>query len=124
MGTTANVDSARANLASSYVNAFVNAGFGQDKLLSDEGQKWIYKNKDHGMVAATASLGLALLSDYVLHQTLLLRKGSFLGLGIAYAGTNREDVIQKITPLLSDPKSDMAVIGFAALALGLISVGS
>ena len=43
--TTANVDSARANLASSYVNAFVNAGFGQDKLLSDEGQKWIYKNK-------------------------------------------------------------------------------
>jgi len=169
--TTANVDSARANLASSYVNAFVNAGFGQDKLLSDEGQKWIYKNKDHGMVAATASLGLillwdvdggltqidkylystedpikagallacgivnsgirtecdpalALLSDYVLHQTLLLRKGSVLGLGIAYAGTNREDVIQKITPLLSDPKSDMAVIGFAALALGLISVGS
>ena len=169
--TTANVDSARANLASSYVNAFVNAGFGQDKLLSDEGQKWIYKNKDHGMVAATASLGLillwdvdggltqidkylystedpikagallacgivnsgirtecdpalALLSDYVLHQTLLLRKGSVLGLGIAYAGTNREDVIQKITPLLSDPKSDMAVIGFSALALGMISVGS
>ena len=54
---------------------------------------------------------LALLSDYVLHQTLLLRKGSVLGLGIAYAGTNREDVIQKITPLVSDPKSDMAVIG-------------
>ena len=43
--TTANVDSARANLASSYVNAFVNPGFGQDKLLSEEGQKWIYKNK-------------------------------------------------------------------------------
>ena len=43
--TSASVDSARANLASSYVNAFVNAGFGQDKLLSDDGQKWIYKNK-------------------------------------------------------------------------------
>jgi len=27
-----NVDSARANLASTYVNAFVNAGFGQDKV--------------------------------------------------------------------------------------------
>ena len=26
------VDSARANLASTYVNAFVNAGFGQDKV--------------------------------------------------------------------------------------------
>lgn len=28
------VDSARANLASTYVNAFVNAGFGQDKVRS------------------------------------------------------------------------------------------
>ena len=71
---------------------------------------------------------LALLSDYVLHQTLLLRKGSTLGLGksqnesfyvgkkhynigIAYAGTNRDDVIQMILPLLSDPKSNMEVIG-------------
>jgi len=46
------VDSARANLASSYVNAFVNAGFGTDKLLSAEtsggretNTNWIYKNK-------------------------------------------------------------------------------
>jgi hypothetical protein len=28
------VDSARANLASTFVNAFVNAGFGQDKLVT------------------------------------------------------------------------------------------
>ena len=54
--TTANVDSARANLASSYVNAFVNAGFGQDKLLSDEGQKWIYKNK--GELSFSKSFGV------------------------------------------------------------------
>jgi 26S proteasome regulatory subunit N1 len=44
------VDSARANLASSYVNAFVNAGFGTDKLLSSDesggtNTNWIYKNK-------------------------------------------------------------------------------
>ena len=32
-------------------------------------------------------------------------------LGIAYAGTNRDDVIQMILPLLSDPKSNMEVIG-------------
>ena len=43
-----NVDSARQNLASSFVNGFVNAGFGQDKLLMEDGQKWLYKNKDHG----------------------------------------------------------------------------
>jgi hypothetical protein len=46
-----NVDSARANLAGTFVNAFVNAGFGNDKLMieADEGNSFIYKNKDHGM---------------------------------------------------------------------------
>ena len=31
------VDSARANLASTFVNAFVNAGFGKDLLMTPEG---------------------------------------------------------------------------------------
>ena len=46
------VDSARQNLASTFVNAFVNAGFGQDKLMtvipdndSSENVHWIFKNK-------------------------------------------------------------------------------
>lgn len=45
------VDSARGNLAGTFVNAFVNAGFGNDKLMveAEEGASWIYKNKDHGM---------------------------------------------------------------------------
>ena len=48
--TAANVDSAKANLAGTFVNAFVNAGFGNDKLMveAEEGNSWIYKNKDHG----------------------------------------------------------------------------
>ena len=48
-----NVDSARQNLASSFVNGFVNAAFGQDKLLMEDGNKWIYKNKEHGKFDAT-----------------------------------------------------------------------
>ena len=55
------VDSARANLASTFVNAFVNAGYGQDALITPEGNAWLYKNKDHGMMSAAASLGLVLL---------------------------------------------------------------
>jgi 26S proteasome regulatory subunit N1 len=49
-GTTTTVDSARANLAGTFVNAFVNAGFGNDKLMvtAEEGNSWIYKNKEHG----------------------------------------------------------------------------
>ena len=64
------VDSARQNLATTFVNGFVNAGFGQDKLVtaSSEGADpaathWIFKNKDHGKTSATASLGLITLWD-------------------------------------------------------------
>jgi len=34
---SAKADSARQNLAKTFVNAFVNAGFGSDKLLTAEG---------------------------------------------------------------------------------------
>lgn len=49
-GTTigsGNVDSARQNLAASFVNGFVNAAFGKDKLIM-ESKDWLHKNKDHG----------------------------------------------------------------------------
>ncbi|KAI0242456.1 26S proteasome non-ATPase regulatory subunit 2 [Lamellibrachia satsuma] len=166
-----NVDSARQNLASSFVNGFVNAAFGQDKLLMEEGNKWLYKNKEHGMLSSTATLGLillwdidggltqidkylyssedyiksgallacgivnscvrnecdpalALLSDYVLHSNNVIRLGAINGLGLAYAGSNREDVIQLLLPVFGDSKSNMEVIGMAALACGMIAVGS
>lgn len=53
------VDSARMNLASSFVNGFVNAAFGQDKLLTDDGNKWLYKNKDHGKRQQTHVVSVA-----------------------------------------------------------------
>ena len=63
-GFSTNVDSARHNLASTFVNAFVNAGFGKDKLMTaSEDGNWIYKNKDAGMMSAAASLGMVLLWD-------------------------------------------------------------
>jgi 26S proteasome regulatory subunit N1 len=57
------VDSARQNLAATFVNAFVNCGFGSDKLVSPEGSDWLYKNKTHGMRSAAASLGMIMLWD-------------------------------------------------------------
>ena len=52
------MDSARGNLAGTFVNAFVNAGFGNDKLMveAEEGNSWIYKNKDHGMPTLTRNI--------------------------------------------------------------------
>jgi len=165
------VDSARQNLASSFVNGFINTGFGKDKLLMEDGNKWLYKNKEHGMLSATASIGLillwdvdggltqidkylyskedwiksgallacgivntgvrnecdpalALLSDYVLHSSNVMRLGAIYGLGLAYAGSNRTDVIQLLLPVFADAKSNMEVIGVASLAVGMIAVGS
>lgn len=165
------VDSARQNLAASFVNGFVNAAFGHDKLLIEDGNKWLYKNKEHGMLSATASLGLvllwdvdggltpidkylyssedyiksgallacgivscgvrnecdpalALLSDYVLHSSNTMRIGAIVGLGLAYAGSNREAVLSLLAPVLTDPKSNWEIIGIAGLALGMVAVGS
>uniref|UniRef100_A0AAQ5ZDE0 26S proteasome non-ATPase regulatory subunit 2 n=1 Tax=Amphiprion ocellaris TaxID=80972 RepID=A0AAQ5ZDE0_AMPOC len=145
--------------------------FGQDKLLTDDGNKWLYKNKDHGMLSAAASLGmillwdvdggltqidkylyssedyiksgallacgivnsgvrnecdpaLALLSDYVLHNSNVMRIGAIFGLGLAYAGSNREDVLSLLLPVMGDSKSSMEVVGVTALACGMIAVGS
>merc|ERR1712066_614778 len=152
-------------------NGFINTGFGQDKLLMEDGNKWLYKNKEHGMLSATASIGLvllwdvdggltqidkylyspedwiksgallacgivntgvrnecdpalALLSDYVLHSSNVMRLGAIFGLGLAYAGSNRQDVIQLLLPVFADSKSNMEMVGVTALATGLISVGS
>lgn len=165
------MDSAKHNLASSFVNGFVNAGFGKDKLLMEDGNKWLYKHKEAGMMSATASIGLvllwdvdggltqidkylyspedhiksgallacgivntgvrndcdpalALLSDYITHDSMIMRAGATLGLGLAYSGSNREEVIGHLLPVFADPKASMENISITALALGLIGVGS
>ena len=41
----------------------MNVGFGQDKLLTNDGNKWPYKNKGCGMMGVTASLWLGVLCN-------------------------------------------------------------
>ena len=55
-----NVDSARHNLASAFVNAFTNAGLSNDKMMLVEGDKgpWVWKTKDDGMMSTAASVGM------------------------------------------------------------------
>ena len=67
---------------------------------------------------------LALLSDYVLYNSTIMRIGAITGLGLAYAGSNNDAVINVIMPALTDPKSTMEVIGISSLACGLITVGT
>nr|NVI77480.1 regulatory particle non-ATPase 1 [Cucujiformia]NVI77513.1 regulatory particle non-ATPase 1 [Cucujiformia] len=99
--------------------------------------KYLYSSEDHIKSGALLACGivncgvrnecdpaLALLSDYVLHNTNIMRIGAIVGLGLAYVGSNREAVLSLLTPVFSDSKSNMEVIGMAALACGMIAVGS
>ncbi|THU94718.1 26S proteasome regulatory complex, non-ATPase subcomplex, Rpn1 subunit [Dendrothele bispora CBS 962.96] len=100
--SSANIDSARGNLASTFVNAFVNAGFGNDKLMveAEAGNSWIYKNKDHGMMSATASLGLSLLWDtdmglshidkYTYSPEEYIKAGCYLAIGLVSSSVRTE----------------------------------
>eukprot|EP00657_Telonema_sp_P-1_P011677 TRINITY_DN704_c0_g1_i1.p1 TRINITY_DN704_c0_g1~~TRINITY_DN704_c0_g1_i1.p1 ORF type:complete len:858 (-),score=260.79 TRINITY_DN704_c0_g1_i1:183-2756(-) len=94
-------DSARQNLANTFVNGFVNAGFGQDKLLSSEGaNKWFYRNQEHGMMSAAASLGMIHLWDVTTGLNSIInflkasedyiKAGALMGIGIVSAGVRSE----------------------------------
>ncbi|CAF0759399.1 unnamed protein product, partial [Didymodactylos carnosus] len=157
-------DSSKQNLASSFVNGFVNCGFGQDKIVTQD-TKWLTKYKENaslGLIVlwdvdgglslidkylysvddnmkagALLACGivncgvqndcdpaLALLGDYVSHKENPFRVGSIVGLGLAYAGTNREDVVSLISNALHEGQPSMEIIALACLSIGVISVGS
>ena len=98
--SSSNVDSARGNLASTFVNAFVNVGFGTDKLMLSEGNKWLYKNKEHGMMSAAASLGAILQWDvdggltqidkFLYSTDNNIKAGALLAVGVLHCGVRNE----------------------------------
>ena len=170
-----NLDSARHNLAAGFVNAFVNAGFGNDKMMMVEEEKssWVWKTKEEGMMSTVASLGTLMLWDVELgldkidkytyapedqiqagamlaigimnsgvridsepalallgdeeklnHKSPMVRVASIMGLGLAYAGSNREALLDILLPIVGDTSLDMQISAMAALSLGMIFVGS
>ncbi|KAL4741982.1 armadillo-type protein [Aspergillus similis] len=170
-----NVDSARHNLASAFVNAFANAGFGNDQMMIVEGDKgpWVWKTKDDGMLSTTASMGMllhrdvdtgldkidkytyasedqikagALLSIGILNsgvrldsdpalallcdsenleaKNIPMRVATIMGLGLAYAGSNKQEILDALLPIVEDVSLDMQLSAMAAVSLGLVFVGS
>jgi 26S proteasome regulatory subunit N1 len=101
MGLT-NTDSARHNLASAFVNAFVNLGFCNDKLMlmEDTQQSWIWKTKDEGMISTAASIGmlmqwnlddgLAKLDAYMYADDDPVKAGAYLAHGLVSCGVRGE----------------------------------
>ncbi|KAG0274238.1 proteasome regulatory particle base subunit [Linnemannia exigua] len=133
----AQVDSARQNLASTFVNAFVNAGFGVDKLMlpeEDDGG-WIFKNKDHGMMSASASLGMLLLWDvdmglnqidkYIYSEDENIKAGALLAVGIVNSGVRNlaDPALAVLSEHLEDSKSVANRVA-AIQGLGLAYAGN
>eukprot|EP00771_Trimastix_marina_P000979 gnl/Trimastix_PCT/202.p1 GENE.gnl/Trimastix_PCT/202~~gnl/Trimastix_PCT/202.p1 ORF type:complete len:730 (+),score=201.77 gnl/Trimastix_PCT/202:89-2278(+) len=94
-------DSARENLASTFVNAFVNCGFGNDTLVTvAEGNKWIFNHKDAGIISASASLGsilrwdveggLAQIDKFMYASDRNVQAGALLAAGLICGGVRNE----------------------------------
>jgi 26S proteasome regulatory subunit N1 len=132
--STPQVDSARANLASTFVNAFVNAGFGRDLLMTPDGNGWLYKNKDHGMLAAAASLGMIMMWNVEEGLTVIdkflysseenVRAGACLAIGIVSSSVRHESD-PPIALLPEHVESTSPIMRSAAIvALGIAYAGS
>ncbi|KAK6533354.1 proteasome regulatory particle base subunit [Orbilia ellipsospora] len=138
-GASSNVDSARHNLASTFVNAFVNAGFGQDKLMlvEDETSPWVFKNKDLGKLSAAASIGLLMQWDvdmglsaidkYTYVEETPIRAGAHLGIGLVNCGVQSDS--DPALALLGessvlDPENHTTIRMSAIMGLGLAYAGS
>ncbi|XP_011877960.1 PREDICTED: 26S proteasome non-ATPase regulatory subunit 2-like isoform X2 [Vollenhovia emeryi] len=127
-------DSARANLAASFVSGFVHAGFGQDKLMANTSDCWVYKNKEHGMLSATASLGLIHMWDvdgglipidkYLYTNEDYVKSGALLAIGLVNCGIRNE--CDPALALLSEyVKSNSQILRIGAImGLGLAYAGS
>lgn len=129
---TTGPDSARANLAGTFVNAFVNAGFGNDKLMAkaETGDSWVYKNKDHGVLSAAASLGMCVMWDvdeglgevdkYTYLEDERIKAGALMATGMLHVGVRDEN--EAVVALLEDPLKEKsavlrkgAIVGWVAL---------
>ncbi|KAJ2334524.1 proteasome regulatory particle base subunit [Coemansia sp. RSA 2681] len=68
----------------------------------------------------------ALLADYVTEEgsPAIVKLAAISGLGLAYAGTNREDILSMLVPLISDTDITVDLSSMAALSAGLVCIGS
>eukprot|EP00040_Diaphanoeca_grandis_P034210 m.211071 g.211071 ORF g.211071 m.211071 type:complete len:905 (-) comp33103_c0_seq1:362-3076(-) len=136
---TAKLDSAKANLASTFVNAFVNCGFGKDKLITQQAQSktsWINRNKERGQFSAAASLGMILMWDvsgglqkidpYLLSDLDDVKAGAMLGVGIVTSGVADENdpAFALLAEYVCHEKSIFRVGSVMALGLAYAGAGS
>lgn len=75
-------------------------------------------------VRTEADAALALLGEHTENKSVPLKTSAIMGLGLAYAGSHREDILPFLLPHVADDAATMEISSLAALALGFIFVGS
>lgn len=130
------IDSAKQNLAALFVNAFINMGFCNDKLVlqTEESKSWIYRTKGTGMISSTAAIGsiyqwniddgLQALNKYTEIGDADIKAGALLGTGIVSANINdeAEAAFALLQEYVSDPKKLLQTS--AITGLGIAFAGS
>lgn len=53
-----------------------------------------------------------------------MRMAAMMGLGLAYAGSHRDDLLDFLLPIVEDSSIEMSLSAMAAVALGMVFVGS
>ncbi|KRZ95231.1 26S proteasome non-ATPase regulatory subunit 2 [Trichinella sp. T8] len=132
--TVPQIDSVRQNIGTIFVNAFINAGFCADRMITEDAATWFYKNREHGMVSAAASQGLIYRWDVDNGLTNIdkfmysaddhIRAGSLLAVGIVSCGVHHEcDPAQAL--LLEFLQSDKPILRVCStLGIGLAYANS
>merc|ERR1740121_1319192 len=143
-----------------------------DDLMTVPDAKWVYKNKEMGMMSTVGTLGAlllwdvdegltqidkyqwssdphlkagallafglvttggknedcdpawALISEQLEAEDPMLRLAAVVGLGFAYAGSCREDLLENLTPMIVDTACTIECSAMATVSLGLIFVSS
>lgn len=86
----------KKNLAATYCNGFVNAGFKKDALMGNKNDPWLNKVKNDAAIAAVASIGLTnlwniesgsdLISEYFDLSDIYTKSGACIGFGLFSSG--------------------------------------
>lgn len=99
--------------------------------------KYLYTTDNHIVAGAVLAIGIlncgiknendpayALIHEHVTHPELSVRIAAVIGLGLAYAGTWREEIEELLIPLVMDADTPIELAGFAALSIGLVFLGT
>lgn len=136
LGAASAPDPLKQNMASVFVNGFVNCAYGKDEIIETEpeNKSRIYHTKNAGMTCAVASLGLlhmwdvveglGILDNYLYSPEEYIKSGALLGVGVVSAGVHDETdpalaLLGEYVENQSNPLRTSAIIG-----LGLAYAGS